>query len=228
MASSSSWAGWHPAALQAVGLGQLHEVRAAVQRRSGNTAGRRSGSATGGPCPDVRLLKITVMTGQPVVLHGAQLVAVHAEAAVAGACGSPLCPGCPLLGADGGPQAEAHGAEAAGGQELAGMVEVAGTGWPTSGAGPHRWPRWRPAGHFRAEWSSRTCLGVQDARRFLRTALPGGKESTQSFHSLWSYWGRRSSSAGSSTCRASPMMWWSVWTFLSISARSMSIWTILA
>ena len=49
----------------------------------------------------------------------------------------------------------------------------------------------------------------------------------KSFHSLCSYWGRRSSSRFR-TCLASPMMWWSVWTFLLISARSMSIWTILA
>ena len=47
------------------------------------------------------------------------------------------------------------------------------------------------------------------------------------FHSLWSYWGSFSFSMAS-TRRAEPMMWWSVSTFLSISARSMSIWTILA
>ena len=34
--------------------------------------------------------------------------------------------------------------------------------------------------------------------------------------------------SSSSTRRASPMMWWWVSTFLSISARSMSMWTILA
>ena len=48
-----------------------------------------------------------------------------------------------------------------------------------------------------------------------------------SFQAVWSYWGSFSFSIAS-TRRAEPMMWWSVRTFLSISARSMSIWTILA
>ena len=48
-----------------------------------------------------------------------------------------------------------------------------------------------------------------------------------SFQASWWYWGRRSFSMDS-TRLAEPMMWWSVSTFLSISARSMSIWTILA
>ena len=58
---------------------------------------------------------------EAVIRLGGQLVAVHAEA-----------PGdvddrflrVALLGADGGAKAEAHGAEAAGGQELAGIVKV--------------------------------------------------------------------------------------------------------
>ena len=49
----------------------------------------------------------------------------------------------------------------------------------------------------------------------------------RAFHSGWLYWGSCWLS-NSSTRLAEPMMWWSVSTFLSISERSMSIWTILA
>ena len=61
--------------------------------------------------------------GQMVVLYGGQLVAVHAKTAVPGGVDYHLVR-VTHLGPDGRPQAEAHGAEAAGGEKLAGVVEV--------------------------------------------------------------------------------------------------------
>ena len=61
--------------------------------------------------------------GQVVVLHSGQLMAVHSEAAVPSGMDDHLVRAA-HLGPDGRSQTEAHGAEAAGGEQLAGVVEV--------------------------------------------------------------------------------------------------------
>ena len=157
-----------PCAPQAVGLGQLDEVGAPVQ------------VGLGIPLTVDQMLPLAdhaqgvVVENQDnhrdvVVLHGAQLVAVHAEAAVAGAeehGGVRVA----HLGAHGGPQAEAHGAEAAGGDELAGPVEMVVLGGPhlvLAHIGGHN----GPGGH-RLD-GLQHLVGVEDAVLFQGQLLVG-------------------------------------------------------
>ena len=120
--------GGGPLPLDAVGLRQLDEVGAAVQIGLGEPllvdqvlplAHHTQGAVVEDDGDD----------GDVVVLGGAELVAVHAEAAVAGAVHHHLAR-IAHGGPHGGPQAEAHGAEAAGGDELAGAGEVVVLGAP--------------------------------------------------------------------------------------------------
>ena len=108
--------------MESIGLSQLDEIRSPVQGGFGKPL------AVNQVLPLADHAQSAVVEdhgddGQAVVLHGAQLMAVHAEAAVTGNVDHPLVR-VAHLGADGGAQAEAHGAEAAGGQELTGIVEM--------------------------------------------------------------------------------------------------------
>ncbi|MPM61341.1 hypothetical protein SDC9_108199 [bioreactor metagenome] len=117
-----------PRAVDAIGLGQLHKIRAAVQ------VGLRKALIINEVLPLAHhaqglIIKQHDDNRHVVMLHRGQLVAVHAEAAVSGAqhyrsVGTAhLCP-------DGRPQAEAHGAEAARGNELTRSAEVIILGRP--------------------------------------------------------------------------------------------------
>ena len=115
------WSG-DPAAPDAVGVGQLDEVGGKVQVGLGEAA------LVEQVLPLVDHAQGMVVEddhddGDVVVGDGGQLLAVHTEAAVAGHEQHRFL-GVAHLGADGGAEAEAHGAEAAGGDELAGVVEV--------------------------------------------------------------------------------------------------------
>ena len=72
---------------------------------------------------------------------------------------------------------------------------------------------------------SSTCLGVRTWE--VSTSGSRFRERICSFQASRWYWGTRWLSS-SSTRLAEPMMWWSVRMFLSISERSISIWTIFA
>mgnify|MGYP006922392546 CR=1 FL=1 len=151
--------------------------------------------------------------------------------------------------------ASLHSAKAAGGEQLPGIVEVEMLDGPhlmlayVGGALPsahyYRSVQQRHLGHgapvaephlSQALLRDHSGPGPRfcQAGRGLRPEGPlsRGTEGSRrgrmcSFQAGWLYWGRRSLSR-ERTRLAEPMMWWSVRTFLSISERSMSIWTILA